>query len=194
MKHDLTMVIMHKLARLDALGKEVTFEWVPAHMGIPGNECADSLAKAATLLAPPGIQATQSLAASRNLEFRDNIKQVSAVPRLCLPSLTVAKEWSRRRHCRVMNAFVCGLQVCPRRNFLIGRARTPECDCGAENGDAVHVLLSCPLFAEERRDLSKIMETRGWRQLHLYKICVDRDVEAAAAKVLTAARARFVRE
>ena len=40
--------ILSTISGLQEKGKEVTLVWVPAHVGIPGNEQADALAKAAT--------------------------------------------------------------------------------------------------------------------------------------------------
>ena len=40
--------ILSIISELQEKGKEVTLVWVPAHVGIPGNEQADALAKAAT--------------------------------------------------------------------------------------------------------------------------------------------------
>ena len=40
--------ILSTISELQEKGKEVTLVWVPAHVGIPGNEQADALAKAAT--------------------------------------------------------------------------------------------------------------------------------------------------
>ena len=40
--------ILYTISELQEKGKEVTLVWVPAHVGIPGNEQADALAKAAT--------------------------------------------------------------------------------------------------------------------------------------------------
>ena len=40
--------ILSTISELQEKGKEVTQVWVPAHVGIPGNEQADALAKAAT--------------------------------------------------------------------------------------------------------------------------------------------------
>ena len=36
------------ISKLQEKGREVTLVWVPAHVGIPGNEQADALVKAAT--------------------------------------------------------------------------------------------------------------------------------------------------
>ena len=40
--------ILSTISELQEKGKEVTLVWVPAHIGIPGNEQADALTKAAT--------------------------------------------------------------------------------------------------------------------------------------------------
>ena len=46
--HDIIYKILLTNTRLFSLGKEITFMWVPAHVGIVGNEKADKLAKEAT--------------------------------------------------------------------------------------------------------------------------------------------------
>ena len=42
--------ILSTISEFQEKGKEVTPVWVPAHVGIPGNEQSDALAKAALLL------------------------------------------------------------------------------------------------------------------------------------------------
>ena len=44
--------ILSTISEFQERGKEVTLVWVPAHVGIPGNEQADALAKAALLFLP----------------------------------------------------------------------------------------------------------------------------------------------
>ena len=44
--------ILSTISEFQERGKEVTLVWVPAHVGIPGNEQADALEKAALLFLP----------------------------------------------------------------------------------------------------------------------------------------------
>ena len=49
----ITQRIQESLKKLKDIGKEITFFWIPSHIGIEGNEKADALAKSACELPEP---------------------------------------------------------------------------------------------------------------------------------------------
>ena len=51
-QHDLVLKIQSFLAGLHSRRKDVSLCWVPSHVGLPGNERADRVAKRASLLPP----------------------------------------------------------------------------------------------------------------------------------------------
>ncbi|KAK3892700.1 hypothetical protein Pcinc_003492 [Petrolisthes cinctipes] len=54
--HPLVLAILEWLVLLGRCGRKVTFCWVPAHLGVGGNERADSLAKAAVSNSRPSAR------------------------------------------------------------------------------------------------------------------------------------------
>jgi len=79
---DIACLICRQVKRLSRLGCEISAFWIPAHVGHPGNELADSLAKEGLSLAQQG---------------RANVK--TKVPFSVIKSITRSgflKEWNRR--------------------------------------------------------------------------------------------------
>lgn len=60
-----TIACRASLAELNSSQRQVTIQWIPSHVGIPGNERADILAKQGTTLPQPNALATLTSAYAR---------------------------------------------------------------------------------------------------------------------------------
>ncbi|KAK3932397.1 putative RNA-directed DNA polymerase from transposon X-element [Frankliniella fusca] len=137
-------------------GRWASLHWVPAHVGIQANEDADVAANAARDLAavrllalPPGV----FYAAQRDAHAVAWAAFWASSPKgRHLHALTPVP--SRRAWFRSLNAPRKGITATIR--LRVGHARTPahlhkvagrqypDCQCGAAEADAAHLLIACP--------------------------------------------------
>ncbi|XP_037576983.1 uncharacterized protein LOC119459237 [Dermacentor silvarum] len=143
-----------KLHAVCELGCDLVFQWVPSHVGLPGNEEADRLAKEAhtlpvprSLLVTPFDVARHTVAGYLRSRHPDPRVAAGSPPKL-LP---------RRGLCRRDRALLLRLRIgCCRTAERVHRLSglgSPYCDScsGVESLD--HVLLQCPAYAAERGPL-----------------------------------------
>ena len=127
---------------------QTTLQWVPAHVGLAGNEHADRLAKEGSKLCQPFIAATYEDAKTllRN-EYRNSWQQRNSgysarqdpIRTLNRPQQTIIYRL-RTGHCR--------LRAHLKR---IGVSTDALCQCGQAEQTPSHVLQECPLLIEKRQ-------------------------------------------
>ena len=137
--------------------KVVHLQWIPGHSSLPGNDLADSLAKAGASLDPSSMSVFLTpLISSQRLSlyttwrrsvqsgfFQHQIPPVSpeelTLPRFARCAL------SRLRcngHSTLLNSYL----------HRVNRAETPSCsNCGSEPQDLSHIVLDCPVLDPLRR-------------------------------------------
>ncbi|MFG1588230.1 RNase H family protein [Staphylococcus aureus] len=146
-------------------GIEVTLVWVPAHVGVPGNEKADQLAKAATrapteeLYIPGNLQDARRVIASRvqilwqqrwdnsteSRHYKSIVSKVSSKSQF--ESVNRSKE-------KLISRFRLGKCALNRYLFIIGKHPTGKCTrCPEEDETPIHFLMECPAQAGLREKL-----------------------------------------
>ena len=128
----------------------VTLQWIPAHVGLPGNERADQLAKVGSTLDQPNTQLTY-------LETKSLLRTVFKNERLALhPNYSAHRDpfWGLERaqqttltrlrsgHCR-LNYHMTKL----------GIANSGMCPCGHPTQTPIHILQDCPRFSGKRQEI-----------------------------------------
>ena len=130
--------------------KPVTLQWVPAHVGLSGNEHADRLAKTGGQLSQPTNPVTyQELKLLLHARYRarwdshNNGYHASQDPIRQL----------ERHHQTIIFRLRTG-HCCLRSHLKrIGVSDTPTCECGLSDETPDHILQSCPRFSRERREM-----------------------------------------
>lgn len=168
------------LRNLSARGVLVRIQWIPAHIGVPGNERADQLAKEATGWRKP--------VGSKPPEFVKPVKPLTKIYilRACRRrdiKRQVQKDWSsqwpqeehgkdyRRDYSNTIepatNALYAGMAkplasiLCQMRTAKIGlngylkrikRIDTAACECHTSNQTVNYILGECPIYRRFRRE------------------------------------------
>ena len=205
--------ILSKASELQALGWNIQFHWIPALVGVPGNEEADIAAKGATGWSRHGDQSS-----FRAIHPEHIRTQTTAIRRVIRERLL--EEWKKSWQCetrggelrRVMPLPAKGIvQVhkgLPRylssiltqlrtgkvglRDFLFSRrvpqVESPECLCGQGRQTVAHVLLSCRRHAEERERLwtDEKTSTKGRKVLDLRVLLNSPTYASGAARFVKA--------
>lgn len=169
-------ILQHNITLLDALRKSgvtVELHWIPAHIGVPGNERVDQLAKEAAGF--KGSPRGESLAMIPKLKA--SCKRI--LKRVCYDRWT--QSWAtntttgasyRRQFGSLLDKHINNLYAgMPKalsslliqmrvgkiglNSYLhkIKRAKRPWCECKEGNQTVAHILEECPLYRRQRRSI-----------------------------------------
>jgi ribonuclease HI len=146
----------------------VEFRWIPAHEGIHGNEMVDGHAKEAAQSENPSTHDRHirlASAAKRSIRTAAKIawerawekeKSGKATKRILpIPTKKVLEFWQGQRKASISIMMQMRLNIIGLNRYLwrIKKADSPRCTCDVGQQTPKHVLLECPLFEEERRDM-----------------------------------------
>ena len=157
---DLCIQQLHNSPCTLSNNNRVVLQWVPAHVGIPGNETADRLAKAAAKLPQPHLSTSDK-------EAKTLLKQKKkSAWRLKNNGYDPQKDQINTLHRRTQTTIFrlrtghCGLRKHLKRLGLVDSA---HCECGSEEQSPEHILHTWRQYANSfgQKTLKLAPSSRG---------------------------------
>ena len=137
-------------------------QWIPAHVGLPGNERADQLAKIGSTLEQP----------ESHLSFTETKSQLHSFFKREYSathdgySATKDPIWTMERiQQTTLTRLRCGHCRLKYHMSKLGITESGKCDCGFPEQTPSHILQTCPLFSENRKKWwpeETPLETKLW--------------------------------
>ena len=167
--HHLAMQVKRCVREIREEGREVRFFWLRAHVGTPGNERADELAKEAALKTETADYNKVPVSFVRRKIREGTIKKwqaryesssTGAVTKVFFPDVLAAKRTLRDAvltpvHVQVLTGHG-GFSAYLHRFHL---KDSPSCVCDPSCDETVwHLLLECPRFCQDRMELEQTIE------------------------------------
>lgn len=142
--------IAHLARNLQAKGWEISFQWLPSHVGILGNETADLLAAAAHQLGTPIIMVPKIHEAK--LLIHQAITQNHPDPRVAdgRPPPRVPSKLPRAS-ASVLHRLRTGCAFTASAIHRIDATMSPNCPTCDTLEDVDHLFWACPNYADERK-------------------------------------------
>ena len=198
-RNPLVQEVLERLTALQRAGKQITLCWIPSHVGIAGNEAADTAAKRAAgkpctrrfpLPARDFFPAMTSFLNSRWQETWDHCRgnKLYAIK----PNLSQWSSSSRRS--RREEVVLCRLRTghtYATHGYLLRNDARPQCPRCGSSLTVKHVILDCPQLDAERRVLFGLPSS----QLSLTRVLGDDSIltgTEALFKFVAAARLEVV--
>lgn len=152
--HPLVTLVLDYIHRLTVQGWQINFEWVPAHVGIPGNEAADEEAKNAAgqqldeLI--PFSDAKSHVRSVVTSIWQKDWERSSSPLRAVRPLVTAPSPVlpENRQASTIVSRLRLGVTRLTHVNLLTG-GPPPICGCG-EDATVRHILLECSATAQHR--------------------------------------------
>jgi ribonuclease HI len=151
--HPLIFKILNLLHHLNSLGFSILFCWVPSHVGISGNERADTAAKGASEYLTfnlPYSDVKKYVQSLINDEWQKSWdKLVHNKLHAIKPTITVWPVLPSRKHDVVLTRLRIGHTRFTHRHLLLGEP-APVCKHCKDNLSVSHILVECPLYKKQR--------------------------------------------
>ncbi|GBO02899.1 hypothetical protein AVEN_139855-1 [Araneus ventricosus] len=152
--HPLIFTILDIYDKLCARGFTILFSWIPAHVGIDGNEQADMAAKMASTLFHTTVPVNDLKKFVKNLcdsnwqsqwnnEMQNKLHAIK-------PTVQDWKSFNNRKRDTLLTRLRIGHTRFTHRHLLLGEVppTCPNCDCTTS---VSHILIECPLFNLQRQ-------------------------------------------
>ncbi|KAH9372443.1 hypothetical protein HPB48_012871 [Haemaphysalis longicornis] len=157
-----TVVTLHgKITQLASKGCTVCVQWVLAHVGVPGNQAAGSLAKATHSTATPATSAVTQIDESCYLITQDLVRQHpdARVAAHNVPARIPTK--FGRQEAALLSRLRTGSATTNARLQLYRKRDSPACPhCGLFESTG-HCLVACPAYHSERDRLRQACRRLG---------------------------------
>ncbi|XP_037536736.1 uncharacterized protein LOC119413748 [Nematolebias whitei] len=160
---DILIEIQQTLFKISMMGLTVTFLWIPAHIGIRGNEMADKAAKEATKHNSVEIEVKFSRAEIKSItkqRMREKWQKQWEEERKGRWFYIIQRKVGEmrraernRREETVISRLRFGHTGLNRTLFIIGKHNTGKCDHCGEDETIQHVLMICQNYHHERRQM-----------------------------------------
>ena len=158
--HPLVREILEWLFLARRRGRNVNFCWVPAHVGITGNERADQLAKVAIANNEPRVCALPvrdlypTIRSKIRTAWQNRWENLPGTNRKMLEITSSTFPWSYGSLPRRWETALCRLRIGHTRlthGFLMADNHEPYCDDCIVPLTVKHILTECPSLIEERK-------------------------------------------
>ncbi|XP_075743150.1 uncharacterized protein LOC142796433 [Rhipicephalus microplus] len=151
-----------KYRALAAAGTSVSFHWLPSHVGIAGNEEADTLAKAAHQLGTPITQtvAVRDYSQARIKKLLASVHPDQRVANGRGPRRLPEAGLTRRERANLLRLRTGCVWTAARR-YLKGCSASPACSRCGDPETLEHLLCACPALAQERSRVTAAYRRHG---------------------------------
>ncbi|KAH6923334.1 hypothetical protein HPB50_000419 [Hyalomma asiaticum] len=156
------VLLSTRLEALQEAGCTISLHWIPSHVGLPGNEAADALAKEAHAKNSPLSSAVTAGDFTR-IRLLRHLRTYHPDKRIALgsPPRPLPQSRLERRATSLLLCLRVGCHRTAARLFRQGRTPSPNCSSCGEEETLEHLLLRCPAHSLHRLDMLRVYRNMG---------------------------------